>query len=73
MIPARYGHILFGFLLSGMMSCIVAALSTFMTVGLVAELPDFWLRAWLTSWAVSFPTVLVVAPTARKLVGMLTR
>ena len=72
MIPARYSHILFGFILSGLMSCIVSGLSTFRTLGLAPDFAALWAGNWAASWALAFPTVLVVAPVARKLVARLT-
>ncbi|MEM8851397.1 MAG: DUF2798 domain-containing protein [Pseudomonadota bacterium] len=72
MIPARYGPILFGFILSGLMSCLVSGIATLRVTGLVASFPVDWLGAWLFSWAVAFPTVLIVAPIARRLVAQLT-
>ena len=72
MIPARYGHILFGFMLSGMMSFIVSGISTFVAIGLAPGFVGHWLGGWLPSWAVAFPTVLFVAPLARKLVAAIT-
>lgn len=73
MIPARYGHILFGFLLSGMMSFLVSGLSLFLALGVGEGFFAQWIAGWLPSWAMAFPVVLVVAPFARRLVGMLTR
>lgn len=73
MIPSRYSHILFGFLLSGMMSCLISGLSTYLAVGLPPDFATVWASSWLTSWSVAFPTVLLVAPVARRLVGALTR
>lgn len=72
MIPARYAHIAFGFVLSGMMSFLVSGISTFLTIGTVMGFFGLWIGAWLPSWAVAFPIVLVVAPLARKLVAAMT-
>ncbi len=73
MIPARFSHILFGFILSGLMSLIVSGIATARALGLDADFPVNWVGSWLTAWAVAFPTVLVIAPIARRLVGRLTR
>ncbi|WP_299651346.1 DUF2798 domain-containing protein [uncultured Tateyamaria sp.] len=73
MIPARYAHIAFGFVLSGMMSFLVSGISTFLAVGFIPGVIGQWIGAWLPSWAVAFPIVLIVAPAARRLVGKLTR
>ena len=47
-------------------------IATARALGLGADFPANWGAAWLTSWAVAFPTVLVVAPLARRLVAALT-
>ena len=74
MIPARYAHILFGLILSGLMSLMVSGISTALASGVDAGFPMRWIvGAWLPSWAVAFPAVLVVAPITRRLVAALTR
>ena len=72
MIPARFVPVLFGLILSGLMSFLVSGISTFRAVGLTEGVLMVWLLAWLSSWAVAFPTVLVVAPVTRRLVAWLT-
>ena len=62
MIPARYAPVLFGLLLSGLMSLIVSGIATWQAAGLSPSFPLLWMGAWLSSWLVAFPTVLVVAP-----------
>lgn len=73
MIPARLAPIAFGFFLSMIMSAVISGVSTVTAVGLAPELPGVWIQAWLSSWVVAFPAVLVVAPLARRIVGRLTR
>jgi len=73
MFPARFAPYLFGFILSGMMSCIVSGIATLRAVGFVATFPTQWLGAWLASFAVSFPVVLIAAPFTRRLVARLVR
>ena len=73
MIPARYSHILFGLILSGLMSFIVSGIATFRSVGPVPDFLTLWMGAWLASWAVAFPSVLIAAPIARRLVARLVR
>jgi Protein of unknown function (DUF2798) len=73
MFPARYSTILFGLILSGLMSCVVSGLSTLRALGWVDHFLGFWLTNWLISWAVAFPTVLVVAPLARRIVARLVQ
>lgn len=73
MIPKKYAPILFGLLLSGLMSFLVAGISTLRAVGPVDGFMGIWLGAWLTAWAIAFPAVLVVAPITRRLVDRLTQ
>ncbi|MGR3467650.1 MAG: DUF2798 domain-containing protein [Shimia sp.] len=70
MIPERFAPILFGFILSGLMSFIVSGLSTLRALGWA---PEAWLWNWLASWALAFPVVLIVAPVTRRMVARLTR
>jgi hypothetical protein len=71
MIPARYSHILFGFLLSGMMSCLISGLSTVRALGFGAHFAQAWMGNWAVSWATAFPVVLIVAPITRRIVARL--
>jgi hypothetical protein len=59
----------FGLLLSGMMSFLVSGLSTALAAGVNAGFPLLWLSAWLPSWAIAFPSVLVVAPFVRRILA----
>lgn len=69
----RFAPILFGFLLSGLMSLVVSGIATLRAIGFVDGFPGLWMSAWASSWLVAFPTVLVVAPVVRRLVGRLVR
>ncbi len=73
MIPARYASILFGFILSGLMSFMVSGISTLRAVGAAPDFGALWMSAWVPSWMVAFPAVLIVAPLTRKLVAKLVR
>ena len=68
-LPKKYESIAFGFMLSGMMSCLVSGFATMIAIGLSAEFPLHWLTAWLPSWALAFPVVLVVAPFVRRVLS----
>ncbi|QDO99019.1 DUF2798 domain-containing protein [Ferrovibrio terrae] len=77
MISARFAPVIFGFVLSALMSFIVSGIATLRTAGPGIVLTDgfinLWLGAWLPSWMVAFPVVLVVAPLARKAVSRMVR
>jgi hypothetical protein len=72
-MPARFAPVLFGFVLSSLMSFIVSGISTFRNAGPVDGFFNLWVGAWLLSWLIAFPTVLVVAPVARRIVNSLVR
>ncbi|MDO9525888.1 MAG: DUF2798 domain-containing protein [Gemmobacter sp.] len=72
-MPPRFAPFLFGFVLSALMSFIVSGIATFRNAGLVDGFLSIWVNAWLPSWIIAFPTVLIVAPMARRLVGMLVK
>ncbi len=71
-IPNRYAPILFSALLSTIMVAIVSAFVLVTSQGLHPGLPLQWLKSCLTTWPVAFPTVAVVAPWVRKMVGRVT-
>ncbi|QFT58436.1 hypothetical protein FIU94_06310 [Sulfitobacter sp. THAF37] len=73
MIPARYAPILFGLILSGLMSSMVSGIATLRAAGLGEGVFLLWMGAWMTSWAIAFPAVLLVAPLTRRLVDRLVR
>ena len=71
MLPKKFAPALFGLILSGLMSLLVAGISTYRAVGLGDSFAGLWISAWLTAWLVAFPVVLVVAPLARRAVSLL--
>lgn len=73
MISARFAPVPFGFILSGMMSCIVSGIATFRALGPVPDFLAAWMSTWSFSWAVAFPVVLIFAPLTRRLVGKLVK
>jgi hypothetical protein len=72
MVPRKCAPVLFGLILSGLMSLLVSGIATFRATGLVPAFAFMWTSAWLTAWMVAFPVVLVVAPFARQVVEWVT-
>lgn len=72
-LSPRYAPLLFGLLLSGLMSFIISGIATLRTLGLVSGFFGLWRSAWISSWIVAFPTVLVVAPIVRRIVARVVR
>jgi hypothetical protein len=71
-IPARYSPVLFGALLSAIMVGIVSAFVLATTQGIHPGLPAQWVRSCVMTWPVAFPTVTLVAPWVRRVVGRVT-
>lgn len=71
-IPARYAPILFGALLSLIMTGVVSAFVLLVTQGLHPGFATQWLKSCAMTWPVAFPTVTLVAPMVRKVVALAT-
>ena len=68
-LPARYAGIVMPFLLTLLMTCLVSFISTWRAIGLDGDFVPVWMSAWLMSWSVAFPTILVVFPLVRRMTG----
>ena len=53
------------------MTFIVSFISTLKSLGFERSLPSIWMTAWGLSWLVAFPTLLLVLPMVRRIVGAL--
>lgn len=71
-ISARFAPLLFGALLSAIMVAIVSAFVLVTTQGMHAALPAQWFKSCLTTWPIAFPTVTLIAPWVRGVVGRMT-
>jgi hypothetical protein len=71
-ISARYAPIVFSALLSAIMVCIVSAFVLISTQGIHPGLPAQWIKSFVMTWPIAFPTVAIVAPWARGIVGRIT-
>jgi hypothetical protein len=70
-IPKEYRHFVFGVIQSGITCAIAAAIASlpFYADGSFAA---HWLRAYLFSWFVMLPVVVIAAPVIRRLVDAIT-
>lgn len=71
-IPNRFAPVLFSAMLSAIMVAIVSAFVLALNRGIGDGFTLQWLRSCATTWPVAFPTVLVVAPWVRRVVGRVT-
>lgn len=72
-LPARYASVVMPLLLSIFMTCIVSMISTFRSLGADPHFVRIWLGAWLISWAIAFPTLLLALPIVRKTTAAIVR
>ena len=71
-IPARFAPILFSALLSIIMVGIVSAIVLALSQGLHQGFLWQWITSCVKTWPVAFPTVTVIAPWVRRVVGRVT-
>ncbi len=71
MIQKKFEPMLFGFILSGLMSLLVSGISTLRAAGLGPGFLPLWGGSWLMAWLFAFPAVLLVSPLARRIVRSL--
>jgi len=72
-IPVRFAPLVFGALLSSIMVGIVSAFVLVTTQGLQPGFLTQWMRSCAITWPVAFPTVTLIAPWVRRVVGQVTR
>jgi hypothetical protein len=70
-LPPRYAAFVMPLVLSILMSLIVSGVSTLKSLGMGAAFLSTWPVAWFLSWLVAFPTLLVVLPLVRRIVGLM--
>lgn len=73
MIPRNFEPLLFGFVLSGLMSLVVSGISTAVAGNVTSGFVGLWAKAWLAAWLPAFPIVLFAGPLARRVVQTLLR
>ncbi|MFG1311592.1 DUF2798 domain-containing protein [Xanthobacter tagetidis] len=69
-LPARYAGIVMPLVLSVLMTFVVSAIATARSLGLGPDFVSTWPIAWGLSWLVAFPTLLLVLPVVRRIVGL---
>ncbi len=69
-LPLQYTMIILPLFLSVIMTFVISGVSTLRGIGFAPNLIGTWMSAWGWSWLVAFPTLLVVLPFVRRLVGL---
>ena len=70
-LPPKYAAIVLPLILSVMMTFIISGVATWRSIGLTPDFVWTWMSAWGLSWVVAFPTLLLVLPLVRRLVGLI--
>ena len=70
-LPARYASLVLPFFLTCVMTCVVSGISTLRVAGIGPGVLGTWLVSWGMSWAVAYPTMLLVLPVVKKMVAAL--
>jgi hypothetical protein len=77
-VPKRFAPFLFPLLLSGFMTCLITGISMARVLGidvLVNDPGNFlqtWMKAYIASWLVAYPILLLVIPVVQRVVDWLT-
>jgi hypothetical protein len=72
LIPQKFTPYVFAFFMAFLMSGIMSLVISIFNVGLIDGILTIWLKAWVFSFVVAFPTVIIVSPVVRKLVAIVT-
>ncbi|WP_027172067.1 DUF2798 domain-containing protein [Methylobacterium sp. 10] len=72
-LPPNSQWLIMPLVLSVLMTLVVSAIATYKTLGADAAFLEHWSPAWALSWVVAFPTLLLVLPLVRRIVGFLVR
>ncbi|MCH7335305.1 DUF2798 domain-containing protein [Acinetobacter sp. NIPH 2699] len=69
----KASQLLFPLILSCIMSFLISGITTLKALGFVENLFSMWMSAWVIAWMFAFPSVLVCAPIAQKLVNIILK
>ncbi len=70
-IPAKYTLYIFYFFMALLMSGLMSFVVTTINIGLVAELLQAWLNAWVVGFLAALPAIMFVTPVVKKIVNHL--
>ena len=56
-------------ILALLMTFVVSGISTVRAIGMPADFIGKWMGSWLVSYLIAYPTLLVVQPIVRKIMG----
>jgi hypothetical protein len=71
-VPRRYAPLVFALLLTGCMTFVVSGVTTLINIGVPADFLWRWGRAWLPTWAIAYPVMLVLRPIVQRTTDRIT-
>jgi len=66
-------RLLFPFILSCMMSFLISGITTLKAIGFIEHFFSMWMSAWIIAWMFAFPSVLICAPIAQRIVNFILK
>jgi len=73
MIDKKYEFVLFAFLMALFMAGFMSFIVTLINIGFVDGVLWYWLEAYWKAFLVAFPTLFIIVPQVRKVVGLLIK
>ena len=68
-IKAKYAPIIFGTIMSLMMSCVMSGALGLYYGGVRPDFFEAWMQSWAIAFALAFPLVQILQPLVRKLLS----
>ncbi|MCC9625746.1 DUF2798 domain-containing protein [Thalassospira sp. MA62] len=72
-VPRRLEPVAFAFLLSGIQSLLISGIATAIAISDWSRFFELWRGAYVSSWAIAFPGVLVVAPMVKRILKRIVK
>ena len=66
-VPARFAPFVFALLLTCSMTFVISGVVTLINIGLPRDFLWQWLKAWIPTWAIAYPVMLVLRPLAQRM------
>lgn len=71
MFPARYAAVIFPVMMATTMACLMTFVVTTINTGMDAGFLARWGQAFVFSWPIAVPSVMLVAPLCKRLTALL--
>lgn len=69
-LPSRYQALVMPLILTGIMTLVVSGVSTLRVMGFAEGFFAMWRGAWVLSWVIAFPVMVVFLPVVKRAVSL---